>query len=249
MDQLWYWEFWDMVLMTAITVQMAENVWRTKHFLALKCLSKTVMALRIRLRKRRRRWCHWRQRGNQCWCPVFHLLNYSGRRWWPIGNRWRDSFTLHICVDSTSKLSFPVIQQLVLDIQTSRLFGGGQFALKVAALPQRSAHVDPHTASMRPNEPTGHVSMAGSSFTPRWRHQLSKPSGFEVEHEQSPRCSHGLTPQHELSWRPREFNETPRNLHPSLQGHRQDEVLRRRHWSSKSAGRRCPIPNTRCRGE
>ena len=43
-------------------------------------------------------------------------------------------FALHICVDSTPrellKLSFHVIQQLVLDLETSGLFGGSLFALK-----------------------------------------------------------------------------------------------------------------------
>ena len=40
---------------------------------------------------------------------------------------------------------------LVLNLETSGLFGSSQFALRLAALPQRPAHVDPHTASMRPN--------------------------------------------------------------------------------------------------
>ena len=68
-----------------------------------------------------------------------------------------------------------------------------------------------------------HTMMMSSALNTVW---------FEVEHVQSPRCYHGWTPQHELSWRPRESDGTPHNLHPSLQDHRQDQARRRRHSSS-----------------
>ena len=61
-----------------------------------------------------------------------------------------------------------VIQQLVLDLKTSGLFGGSQIALKLAALPQRPAHVDPHSASMRPNA----HSWSNPPATFRWRVRL-----------------------------------------------------------------------------
>ena len=66
------------------------------------------------------------------------------------------------------KLSFHVIQQLILHLKASRLFSGCQFALKLAALPQRSAHVHPHAASMCPKA----HSWSNPPTTFRWRVRL-----------------------------------------------------------------------------
>ena len=52
-----------------------------------------------------------------------------------------DALTLHIRADWT----------LVLDLKTTGFFRGRQFVLELAALPHRSRHLHPHTASMRPN--------------------------------------------------------------------------------------------------
>ena len=98
-----------------------------------------------------------------------------GRCWWRVGICWRDAFTLHIRVDSTPwellELSFHVIQQLVLDLKISGLFGGRHFALKLAALPQRPEHVHTHTASMRPDA----HSWSNPLATFRWRVRFPTP--------------------------------------------------------------------------
>ena len=129
----------------------------------------------------------------------------------------------HLCrldAPGTLETELYVIQQLVLDLETSGPFGGSQFALKLAALPQRPAHVDPHTASMRSNA----HSWSNPPATFRWRVRF--PYHDDV-----------TSPQHSLGSRSStnrvlDADGTPRNLHPSLQGHRQDQARRRRHWSS-----------------
>ena len=74
--------------------------------------------------------------------PVFLFSDSPGCRWWTCSICWWDTFALHIRVHQMSwellEFSFGVIQQLVLNLKTSGLFGGGQFA----------------TASMRPNAHT-----------------------------------------------------------------------------------------------
>ena len=84
---------------------------------------------------------------------------------------------------------------MVLDLKTSRLFGGGQFAMKLAALPQRPAHVDPHTASMRPN---AHA-WSNPPTTFRWRVRLPHHDDVVSLHNRLGPRSNGWTPQHELS--------------------------------------------------
>ena len=143
------------------------------------------------------------------------------------------------------KLSFHVIQQLVLDLQTSGLFGGSQFALKLAALPQRSAHVDPHTASMRPN---AHA-WSNPPATFRWRVRLPHHDGVIssqnclISRSSTNRVLNAVTDRHTSMCFHGGLANLTRLLETCIRRCKVVDRIRRADVV------RCPIPNTRWRGE